>query len=1671
MKALFTLFFTLFFAIYSYAQIPVNDDCAGLIDLGVVPYCSSVAQYTNVNATASVVDVPAANIPACFNSGVERDVWFKFTVPADGSIVDVEISVFGDVNGNGTMKMPQVAIYRGDCAFGELAELDCAAAPLNVNEVHLQQFGLTPGLSYFLRINDYSATGTPNAGTFKLCVEKYIPEITMGQETNTESCTGTLWDSGGPSGDYGAGEDLTFTICPQEFHQCIIINVEDYDTEQGFDYLSFYQGDDINDLQLTQIAGFGSNFEVQVPAPCATIRFTSDGFGEFGGFKITWTCSPDACTTPPPTTCADPAEIAGLPFSEDGLSNCFSGNTLDGGPCGEDVEFLAGNDYVFSYTSQGDECIQITASGANIGAGIGVYDQCPSLPGANCIASAGGGFASVDPVINAAFLENPGTYYIVFGAGPDCSPFNISVDTVTCPVVLPSASTCDKALNIGGCSNVLPEIIALNPGAGDPNFIVDGVNQGCFVFPQQNYSFFYFTAGADGKFGFTVQSANPDEASDIDFNVWGPIPDAASICDFVSNNQPIRSSWASGADPTGLADEHPILGTPVDDEFDCGSPATPGTDPPPPPFVEADDFVKRIDVQEGEIYVIMLDDFGNAIVQGGISIDFSGTTTGVLDVPNDQITASADTAVCVGQPVQLNATGGAAYFWSPTNSLSCSQCPNPVAIPDQPTSYEVQIVTACNTETRVVNVETVEIELGPDVTVCNNATFTLNENGFQGGQYFWVGPAGLSCYNCPSPTVSGLTTGIYTFVATVFTPQCTVDDTIKITVVQGQQPQYSISNDKILCAGQTVNLGGPGFANTFYQWSSVPSGFISSNPNPAVTPLQTTKYYLVAVNTSCPFPSVDSVLMTVYQPPVLAVEGDTAICNGESVLLGTTIPEPGVTYAWTPDNGTLDDVAIPNPLATPLQTTVYQLTATNPGCVVNKFVQVTVVNFNLTLDKDSVRVCKGTPVPIQATLNPPGGVVTWTPLVGLQVTPNGLSAVATPEEPTLYTASASVPGCVRKETVLVWVDSLPQNLGILPSDTTICQGTQVLLSSPVYEPAEYPIINFQWTPTLGQLTPDSLYNMVVQPDTTTIYTRITVSGACVDSAKAKVTVIEPAEMRVEPADTTICEGKSVALKVVYSPGVTDIEWMPASGLSCTTCDNPIATPSGTTTYTVMGEFQGCPVSASGVVKVRNLPLIQFPDDTQLCGGESVLLNQVFDPTATYNWTSTDPNFVPTTNPQPTVTQTIPSATYTVTANNGCPNSGQVTITVASATLMAAGDTTVCQNFPAKLTASGSLPGTYTWSTGQTGQVIEVKPGATTTYTVVYTYGDNCQLTDQVTVNVQGVGPDVIFPNDTELCPGENVTLNSANTPGATYVWTSTPPGFSFTGANPPPQSPNQSTKYNVTATLGNCTISTSVNIIVYNATLTVSEDQNLCAGETVTLTANGSLTGEYLWSTGQTTASITVAPNQTTTYDVIYTYGDGCTLEDAVKVTVVPNFTLSIAADPDTNRVNIGDPISLMGVVAPSQNLSNFQFQWLENGTENIGNTESIETTPSTNDSTIFYKLIVTSPAGCVQEAQINFTLVQPSVVVPNAFSPNGDAVNDVFRMRILEGSVIVLEMSIYNRWGEKVFSSTDANAAWDGKMSDGKDAPSDVYVYFIRWQRGDGALQPPKKGDVALLR
>jgi gliding motility-associated-like protein len=142
------------------AQAP-NNNCATAIPLDEVSsWCSAIAEFTNVGATDSGLSA------TCFpNNQVSNDVWFSFVAEA----TDVNISVVGSVqiNAGGTLQTPQFALYQGVC--GALAQLACTSDAFTNNAIQLQQSQLQIGETYFIQV---SARGG-RTGSFQICVNNY----------------------------------------------------------------------------------------------------------------------------------------------------------------------------------------------------------------------------------------------------------------------------------------------------------------------------------------------------------------------------------------------------------------------------------------------------------------------------------------------------------------------------------------------------------------------------------------------------------------------------------------------------------------------------------------------------------------------------------------------------------------------------------------------------------------------------------------------------------------------------------------------------------------------------------------------------------------------------------------------------------------------------------------------------------------------------------------------------------------------------------------------------------------------------------------------------------------------------------------------------------------------------------------------------------------------------------------------------------------------------------------------------------------------------------------------------------------------------------------------------------------------------------------------------------
>lgn len=964
------------------------------------------------------------------------------------------------------------------------------------------------------------------------------------------------------------------------------------------------------------------------------------------------------------------------------------------------------------------------------------------------------------------------------------------------------------------------------------------------------------------------------------------------------------------------------------------------------------------------------------------------------------------------------------------------------------------------------------LNLGADPVVCTGASFTLNPHPVSGAQYSWSGAAGLSCTNCPSPIVTLNTAGSYTYFVTMTNGTCVLRDTLTVRVLNGQQPRYNIIDDMTLCKGLFVSLGGPAVGTNSYSWFTSNGSFNAFTSNPVAGPNQTTTYFLSVGNAACSVNALDSVVIKVINPPALAVQQDTAVCRGQAVTLGRTTTEANTTYEWTPATG-LNNAKIANPVATPQSTTTYELKAVNAGCEASRTVTISVIDVSLQLNTpDTIGLCAGKSIEIRATA-PPTALLRWEPLTGLQLQSGGTVAIAAPTQDQRYTVTAQVFNCRITREVFVKVNTLPSKLNILPTDTTICEGSVITLRTQALDPVAYPGIQFEWAAAPGLLGDIHAPEMNVKPAFNTRYSRTTTFGGCSVLVETNVSVIPAPFIEASPVTASICAGESVQLGVTYQPGISNISWSPQDGLDCFSCENPVAKPSQSVMYIVSGQSDRCPATDTVRIEVSEKPSFIFPVKTEICIGDSVRLNSgpVFA-TTQYAWTSTEPGFGNVSDPTPLI-KPSETATYYVLAKNQCGSEqGQVSIFVSDGKLTVNKDTTICKGATATLHAAGAFPGSYQWTSGQTTQTIVVKPVQSTFYTVQYSYPGGCSQTKMVTVFVAGENAALQFPPDLNLCAGDSLKLNAAASPGATYQWSSQPPGFSA-GTAGPVVKPDQNTVYYVDTKLGNCRSRDSVQVSVFKGTLSVSRDTAICAGDALALTATGTSnsSARYEWSNGKTNAVITEAPVRTTTYTVRYLFGDNCVLLEDVVVTVRPGFdSVRIVADPDTNKIFSGENLSLRAVIKPTQSLANFAFEWLENGVNLNVNAESVQLERiSADPPTRLYQVTVKAPNGCIRTDTVSIAVCPDIIAFPNAFTPGNDDINEAFGMHVIGGNATVEKMTVYNRWGQLIFESDDPKARWDG-MADGKEAPSDAYLFIIQYRLGDGTLKI-EKGEVTLIR
>lgn len=295
--------------------------------------------------------------------------------------------------------------------------------------------------------------------------------------------------------------------------------------------------------------------------------------------------------------------------------------------------------------------------------------------------------------------------------------------------------------------------------------------------------------------------------------------------------------------------------------------------------------------------------------------------------PAPVINAGPDVTICIYGQAQLHAQGLPNLNWTPSSTLSCPNCANPIATPLTTTAYVVSGVdnVGCNdSDTVVVFVNPQPIvSAGNDTTLCAGKSLQLHATGAL--TYIWSPPFYISCVNCPDPIVQPIDTLTYTVIG-IDANGCKDTASIVINVIPKLPMTYGV--DDSICVGDSVTLFATG--GTSYLWSPASTLSSDTSSHPAAIPTETTIYQVIITQGTC---YVDSgkVTVSVFPWPTVNAGPDQTIIAGDPANLYANGTHT-VSYLWTPA-ASLSCATCQNPVARPEETTTYIVTAYNElGC-------------------------------------------------------------------------------------------------------------------------------------------------------------------------------------------------------------------------------------------------------------------------------------------------------------------------------------------------------------------------------------------------------------------------------------------------------------------------------------------------------------------------------------------------------------------------------------------------------------------------------------------------------------------------------------------------------------------------------------------------------------------
>lgn len=666
---------------------------------------------------------------------------------------------------------------------------------------------------------------------------------------------------------------------------------------------------------------------------------------------------------------------------------------------------------------------------------------------------------------------------------------------------------------------------------------------------------------------------------------------------------------------------------------------------------------------------------------------------------------------------------------------------------------------------------------------------------------------------------------------------------------------------------------------------------------------------------------------------------------------------------------------------------------------------------------------------------------------------------------------------------------------------TICNGTSAVLTGSTALTGASATI----TPG-GQVSMGNNISFTVSPTSTTSYT-VTLQGTNTLNSVVTVTTVTSVNV-ITPtvavnSPSTVCEGSGVNL-TSSSTGTIAYSWIGPNGYT-SNLQNPVLTnllPSSTGVYSVQAASTNgtlvCYAGNSTSVTVIPVPQVTVaPTSTSVCQDGNVALTSGALGATSYSWAG--PNVFSSTSQNTGLSNAVPSMTgiYTVTAyfisnNVTCSSTNSVDVIIKpKVNFTLAPMPNICDN--TTLFIPGPAGATsYTW-TGPNNYVANSQDltinNVNTTHTGIYNLVldvNGCTTQDSLYVTVLSPVTFSVKPGDASIC--KNDTLNFYTLPiGGSGVYNiSWAPSSAILAAlgNNAVGVPQISTNYTITVNDIACpTQSITTTYVVYVNPLPVpnisASTIEGCAPLCIEMHSYAAPQAvSVLWNFGQNLNAVGDSINfcflNPGTYSITTTIKD---INGCISKNVAP-FPITVYPRPQPDfSWNPFEPSLIENMAQFTSSYVNgpiIKYHWDFGDVYNYTYDTSSIKNPTHEFSVLGVypiTLIETNIYGCTDTLTKFLTVTEDfTLYVPNAFTPNGDGLNDVFHPKGMGFKPESYEMMIYDRWGNVLFRTADVTKGWDGTFK-GTVSANDVYIYKIKCITSNGGVRKEKTGHVTLIK